>query len=416
MAIDAYTGLPGAGKSYGVMEHVIMPSLEEGRHILTNIPLELDLLREKYPDCVVEQMQVGWENDPDWADTVPNGCVLVVDEVWRRWKSGQKVSNCNPKDLELLKEHRHRVDEKGNSMRVVLVTQNAGDLASWVRDLVATLYVMEKLDHAGLSKRFKVDIYRGCPTGKKIPENLKTRTTYGTYKKEIYQYYKSATQSKTGDVGDESKADKRGSMWRSPVLWFYLVGGPILIGIALWYLNGLVNKYEKPKKPDAVQVNPMPEDLKPKPAMTTIAAAGVPISSVQAAPAQSNPMPSSNWRVVGFLKRGTNYQNRGTDARVGEFMQDTVILAHALGGLRYLPATECTQYSDKINYWCDVDGERATPWSGRSGVTTALPRTATTAAAASSVPSGATNAGSLQPVSAPSQPAHSATSQPKSGV
>lgn len=415
MAIDAYTGLPGSGKSYGVMEHVIMPSLQEGRHILTNIPLELDLLREKFPDCSIEQMKQGWENDPDWADTVPNGCVLVVDEVWRRWKSGQKVSGCNPKDLELLKEHRHRVDEKGNSMRVVLVTQNASDLASWVRDLVATLYVMEKLDHAGLGKRFKVDIYRGCPTGKKIPENLKTRTTYGTYKKEVYQYYKSATQSQTGMVGDESKADKRASMWRSPMLWLFLAGGPIFIVIALWYLNSLVSKYENPQKPADVKVNPMPAETRPA---TSVAAIVPPAAAVLDAVKDVPKVPaaSDKWRVVGYVKRGANYQGRAMDKRVGEFMEDLVILAHTLGGYRYLPATECTLYSDKINYWCDVDGERATPWSGRSGVTTALPNTASTPASATSGPSGAKTGGAVQPVSATVNPAHSSTVQPKTGV
>jgi len=38
MAIDAYTGMPGHGKSYGVVEHVIIPSLKQGRHVVTNTP------------------------------------------------------------------------------------------------------------------------------------------------------------------------------------------------------------------------------------------------------------------------------------------------------------------------------------------------------------------------------------------
>ncbi|MFU1923019.1 zonular occludens toxin domain-containing protein, partial [Klebsiella pneumoniae] len=44
MAIDAYVGKPGHGKSYGVVEHVIIPSLKQDRHVVTNIPLEVDML------------------------------------------------------------------------------------------------------------------------------------------------------------------------------------------------------------------------------------------------------------------------------------------------------------------------------------------------------------------------------------
>ncbi|MCT7418525.1 zonular occludens toxin domain-containing protein [Pseudomonas aeruginosa] len=35
---------PGHGKSYGVVEHVIIPSLKQDRHVVTNIPLEVDML------------------------------------------------------------------------------------------------------------------------------------------------------------------------------------------------------------------------------------------------------------------------------------------------------------------------------------------------------------------------------------
>jgi zona occludens toxin len=37
MPINAFGGGPGSGKTYGVMEHVILPAIAEGRFILTNI-------------------------------------------------------------------------------------------------------------------------------------------------------------------------------------------------------------------------------------------------------------------------------------------------------------------------------------------------------------------------------------------
>jgi len=45
MSVVAYTGLPGSGKSYGVVENVIIPCLQEGRPIVTNLPLKLGELQ-----------------------------------------------------------------------------------------------------------------------------------------------------------------------------------------------------------------------------------------------------------------------------------------------------------------------------------------------------------------------------------
>ena len=149
MAIDLYAGKPRSGKSYSVTEHVIIPSLKEGRHVITNIPLEREQLLADYPAGQITQVQKGWENEPDWADGIPNGAVLIMDECWRRWKSGQKVTQANPKDLELFKEHGHRVDDDGKTLRVVLVTQFASDLPSWLREMVDQMYFSTKLAAAG---------------------------------------------------------------------------------------------------------------------------------------------------------------------------------------------------------------------------------------------------------------------------
>src|SRR5690606_32454306 len=227
--MDAYVGRPGHGKSYSVVEYVIIPSLLQRRHVITNIPLFVDDLVPAYGGKIT-QLPLDWAEDPNWASTIPNGCVLVLDEVWRRFPSGQKVTAANPDDLALFKEHRHRVDSDGNAMRIVLVTQDTSDLSSWVRKLVDHTFVMNKLSDAGASNKFRVDIYRGCPTGERIPKRLLIRSTYGTYKPEIYRYYSSATQSETGMVGDESAADGRTNIWRSTALWLALGGGVIALG------------------------------------------------------------------------------------------------------------------------------------------------------------------------------------------
>ncbi|WP_241507524.1 zonular occludens toxin domain-containing protein [Pseudomonas aeruginosa] len=92
MAIDAYVGKPGHGKSYGVVEHVIIPSLKQDRHVVTNIPLEVDMLLMDFGGTI-EQLPEDWFEREDLADFAPPGSVLVLDELWRRWPKGQKTND-----------------------------------------------------------------------------------------------------------------------------------------------------------------------------------------------------------------------------------------------------------------------------------------------------------------------------------
>ncbi|MCT7418665.1 zonular occludens toxin domain-containing protein [Pseudomonas aeruginosa] len=75
MAIDAYVGKPGHGKSYGVVEHVIIPSLKQDRHVVTNIPLEVDMLLMDFGGTI-EQLPEDWFEREDLADFAPPGSVL----------------------------------------------------------------------------------------------------------------------------------------------------------------------------------------------------------------------------------------------------------------------------------------------------------------------------------------------------
>ncbi|MCT7417847.1 zonular occludens toxin domain-containing protein [Pseudomonas aeruginosa] len=160
MAIDAYVGKPGHGKSYGVVEHVIIPSLKQDRHVVTNIPLEVDMLLMDFGGTI-EQLPEDWFEREDLADFAPPGSVLVLDELWRRWPKGQKTNDAPMADKKLLAEHRHRVDKKNRSMRVVMVTQDLDQLASWATLLVETTYRMVKKSKT----MFRVDIYNGVAKG-----------------------------------------------------------------------------------------------------------------------------------------------------------------------------------------------------------------------------------------------------------
>lgn len=382
MAIHAYFGLPGAGKSYGVVEYVVIPSLKEGRQVVTNIPLEGSLLTSVFGGEVI-QLPDDWHEVEDLSSLCPAGCVLVLDEVWRKWPAGLNVNRVPKHEMALLKEHRHRVSSDGKAMRVVLVTQQPSDLATWTRKLVEVSYRMEKLTAVGLGKRFRVDIYKTCPTGDYPPKRLLIRQTQGTYKPEIYQYYRSATQSEaeTLNVGDETIADKRGSIWRSKWLVFCLAIGLIFPVVGVWGVLDFFSQgaQEAPSEPPLV--NPMPEPSQmaqivpaaaPAPVQAVPAVEPVSLPSVPDVP--STPPISQTWRVGGFIGPADpdagetpaawdSIEGYNTKPKPKISQTKRVVLVGPFGH-RYVDLERCHFYAEGIDVYCDVDGERITPWSG----------------------------------------------------
>lgn len=349
MAIDAYVGLPGHGKSYGVVEHVIIPSVKEGRHVVTNIPLAVDLLMRDFgteSGAQITQLPLDWHETDNLSDLAPNGCVLVLDELWRRWPAGQTVKNARFDDQQLLAEHRHRVDDSGRSMRIVLVTQDLAQISAWVRILVESTYRVSKKS----KKFYTVIIYAGYVTGARPPESAVLRRTGGRFKKDVFQYYSSATQSKTGDVGDESTADGRANILKSFGLISSVGGSFVLFFIGFF----AVLSFFADDEPVPVEPEPVAEIVLPREVSQP-----VPEPKAKPAPKQlkhpEEPELSVLWRVAGYVKG----DGQGTSR---------VVLHSSVTGSRFIPLSDCEFYPSGIDVYCDVDGERITPWSGQGAI------------------------------------------------
>lgn len=373
MAIDAYTGLPRSGKSYSVVKNVILPSLREGRHVYTNIPLT-EALTSEFPEQI-HPLASDWFKDMDLCDQFPPGAVVILDELWRRWPSGMKTNMVNFKDKEFLAEHGHNVDEFGNTTRVVLVSQDLSQIAAFARELVAMTYRMTKLDSVGADSRFRVDIYRGAVTGQRPPKSQLTRSVFDKYEADVWKYYKSSTKSQTGEVGNESRADQRANIWKSPWLIASFVAPVVAIPFLLWYIvslffggMGLVDE-EIVEVAAPVLVNALPPDLQPR-----IAQPDIP----QAAPVPSGPAESPVWRVGGYIARSKvsanddgqwrsrlGYGDASERSETAGTMPDVVVLVSEFQGTRYVVASDCERFPDGINWKCTVDGITVTPWSGR---------------------------------------------------
>lgn len=213
MAISAYVGLPGSGKSYGVFENVIIPALREGRVVYTNIPFNDQELMDHCGFLPVPfEVRDLQQNDNWFQEVFESGAIFVCDEAWRVWQGGTRANQIPDGHKSFFAEHRHMVGSNGRSTEIILCTQDLNQIASFVRNLIETTYRAVKLSAVGAQKRFRIDIFGGAVTGQNPPKNQIIRQLYGTYKPEVFECYKSHTMSETGTAGDESKADKRANV------------------------------------------------------------------------------------------------------------------------------------------------------------------------------------------------------------
>ena len=221
--------------------------------------------------------------------------------------------------------------------------------------LVDVTYMSVKLSAIGADKKFRIDIYEGAAKGQRPPKSRLLRSTYDYYDKNIYKYYKSATKSKTGDVGDESRADKRATIWRSPLMLFTLAS-PILLGLLVWqigkfFANGMT--FSEPElQPVAVVAAPLP--VATDPVVNAWPEGMEPVPPAAAAPVPVKRGYSATWRVAGYLRRKDPDTNKMAD----------VVMLSSLAGVRYEPLANCEPVSMGRDYQCEVDGELVTPWSG----------------------------------------------------
>lgn len=246
MSILAYVGLPGSGKSYDVVANQIMPALQDGRRVVTNIPLNRDAIREVTPKGEIVDLPmdaiIGEPHKID--DYATPGCLLVIDEVWRLWPAGEKTNNIPQAYKSLLAEHRHRVDVEGRSMQIVFATQDLSQVAAFARQLVEQTFHHTKLSDLGASGSYRIDVFHGAVTGAVPPVQNRLREMYGKYKPSIFKLYQSHTMSKSSESGAyEASVDGRGQIWKRPSIW--LTGVATLIAVA-WgasSLGGIVSDY-----------------------------------------------------------------------------------------------------------------------------------------------------------------------------
>ncbi|MEN3259638.1 zonular occludens toxin domain-containing protein [Sodalis endosymbiont of Spalangia cameroni] len=343
MAISAYVGLPGSGKSYEVVASVIIPACLTGRRIVTNIygiaPQKIydycvmvkkasaDALGEIVP-VTNEQVQAAdffpYKQEQGMCTTAfcRAGDLICIDEAWRIWPGDSKIPETHKS---FLAEHRHFTDEtSGVCCDLVVINQSVANLPRFIKDRIETTYRMQKLLALGLKSRYRVDVF----TGIKLFKSYRASSYQCGYNKAIFPLYRSYEAGN----GKELTIDKRQNVLASPRLWLTVAGLLLLAGVSISFLVRFFTHVEGADKPAASSsvVNP----------------------SVTMSPSVSVVVPprlvmSSSWRVAGRL------------AKAGQVW---VLLADNSGRLRAEPVSLFT--FDGVMMTGVIDGERVTVWSG----------------------------------------------------
>jgi zona occludens toxin len=336
MAITAYTGVPGTGKSYALVSEVIVPGVRSGRRVLTNVsgvdPQKVvDYCREKWPkeadhvgSVVLFEGHQTTEpaffpaEDKTLASIIQPGDLVVFDEVRMFWpRRGSKFS---PDIIRFLRYHRHFVsDETHQSTDVVLASQIISDFHEDFKGCIERNFKFRKLSSIGLKSRYVYNVWEGSDQRK--GQNISRGG--GRYKPEIFNLY----SSYVGGKGSEKSTDRRANALANPRLLAGLAFMIVVFIFGWWGLSSFGGK-DAPKAPmvGAVAVQ-----------QAAISGVTAPVPGVAGAPPVS-----SIWRISGSI------QTPGLNV---------VVLVDRSGNVRYEDPSNFTMVDDRP-YVGIVDGQR----------------------------------------------------------
>lgn len=341
--ITGLSGLPRSGKSYTSIELFVLPSLKEGRMIVTNLPLRMDAITRDFPDSRIEFIPDITVHD--W-DAVGNGALLILDEVWRLWPQGQKMNSIPKKQLSLLKEHGHRSDENGRSMDVVLISQDMQDICSPVRALIETTVICVK--HLDLGRedafiRYKCRKAARLQDNNEPPQNQLISSENGKYKKEVYQYYKTHMHAANeGAAPDERRIVKSSILGSFRVRAGLTIFALCIVGL-IFGGNNVADRYKAQTTRPTQTVTVQTES---KPVQTA------PVAQVQAVPQKPQVQYSSTWHIAGYINNPAK-----------PHIKPAYILMSQQKAQRLFAADKCKTIDHEP--FCEVDGEMVTQFSGR---------------------------------------------------
>lgn len=240
--INLLLGAPGGGKSYEAVAYHVIPALERGRMVITNLSLNVEAFSAI---------------DPSWRDLIevrhktngPQGsklfgCVEDYGHPWRHPQNGSGplyvVDECHiplprigtPRPVEeWYSLHRHETAD------VLLITQSYGKINQAIRDLVQVVYRVRKATAFGSETSYI----------RKVQDGLRgdvVNTSIRKYESKYFPLYKSHTKG----GGSELSATDIVPFWKR---WPVVGAVSILFVVLPLMIFGLDLSHPfKPRQPD----------------------------------------------------------------------------------------------------------------------------------------------------------------------
>ncbi len=322
MSISLIVGKPGDGKSYSAVHMCILPALQQGRALFTNIPINEELarvelsLREDHYIKVVDKETL----DKSELQSIPGGTLIVLDEVWRYWKKEERKPDTE--DEKFFAEHRHKIGRMPGidgmlSQDIVIITQNTNEIPTWIKGRVASTYKVVKLNAVGAENRFRVDIYRGAQ-GERPQKDSFISASFGRYSSEVWRYYQSHTLGDTsGGVASatlEPGAAAKASIWNNTQLRVYFAVAVFAVAFVIYRFGfterGLFGSPQAHTSPVKIESVPTRSIAAPAvPPSVSPAEVRKDVSPVAVSPSLPVPVPpvptvSPDWWISGFVHTG----------------------------------------------------------------------------------------------------------------
>lgn len=313
MATKLYVGINGSGKSYEVVTVVILNALRAGRRVVSNIAgLNFTAMRTMLLTQAVDLDEIGsivivsneqvlqdnfFRTDNDAADFetfIKAGDLLVLDEIWRFWTN--RDTSVTERQLNYFRMHRHFVHAiSGLTCENVLITQLATDVPPKIRGVIEQTFKMTKLTSLGFEKRYRVDIYAGTDTQKRVDP---IQSLQRKYNPRFFNFYTSHSQNKSGVKAEEQSVDKRGNILKKGLIAFGIPFSIVFICLAFWF----VYRFFHPSSINGKPVNPV---------AAAPVAGQLPVSGV---PVNHEFDSSDDYKVIGryFLNGNTVYTLKRT--------------------------------------------------------------------------------------------------------
>lgn len=270
MAIKAYVGIMGSGKTYEVVSVVIYNALRRGRRVVSNIAglnfeaMKASLLAEGVTESAIGELvcvphekildPLFWRTDQDAEKGIEAfiqpGDLLALDEIWRFWNGlGLKTEDGTQKRpdrvMNFFRMHRQMTHpETGVSCDVAIITQDPADIHRSIKGVVEETFQMTKLTAVGRSTRYRVDVFP------RTRVNRRPLTSYThSYDPAKFGFYKSHSQKKEGDADAvEENIDDRGNVLKG-VLFKVVLPAVLVLGlVGVWAASRV---FSPPKKAES---------------------------------------------------------------------------------------------------------------------------------------------------------------------